>query len=238
MKKRLKKIKKNIKIVNAKDENKSFIVKNSSLITIIISLVSILINFCIYYNGKIESTSFNITYETIKIGDFNLNSEYYKKLISYPTIENDVEKILNDFSISLDNYYAIYLVVTQYGDVPNTELIINFTKYGNYDKDKLIKKLSNVGKKDVEKISYSLSKNESIKVPIGICKVIKNEKSISDCVYIKYEPIDMVYKNKYLFSKKTKEIRKLQSFNLYIDGENFGMGGEVSEKKLKWYLRK
>ena len=219
-------------------KKKNFIVKNSILITILISVISIFINFLIYYDGKTDSTNFYVTYEAIKIGNINSNSDYYKKLISYPTVENDVEKILDDFSISLDGYYVLYLVVTQYGETPNKTLNINFSKYGKYSKGNMSKSITNSSENYNEKISISLSKNESIKIPIAICKTSKETRLISDFIYVKYEPNYMVYSNKYLFSKKTKKIRKLENINLYIDGDTLGMGGERISLPSKWYLRK
>ena len=59
---------------------------------------------------------------------------------------------------------------------------------------------------------------------------------LNDCIIERYYPITMSYNNKYLFSKKTEDIRKFKSIDLIVDGEMMGMGGPAPEKK--WYQKK
>ena len=196
-------------------KNKKAIFLKSFIITLIV-FFTVLIgrNLFMKYKEYISNTKFTFKYETLKIGEYKSDSKYYKELISTPTVENDVEKLLNDFNISLDGYHVIYLVITQYGDIPNDNLNISFIKYGNYNKDNMIKEISKDGEKNSQKISISISKNKSIKVPVGICKITDEQSLFTDCIYVRYKPEEISYDNKYPFSKK---IEKMDSISLYIE---------------------
>ena len=197
------------------NKKKKYIIIIPLLFMLIVFVLPFLIKM---YKVKMNSTNFNFRYEVIKIGDYNSNSDYYKKIISFPTVKNDVEKLLNNFSVSLDGYYVLYLVITQYDEVPNKKLNIVFNKYGKYDKDNLSKQIPDSSQIVNEEVNVYLSKDESLKVPIGICKTTIGDPFITDCIYIRYEPLSITYKNKYLFSKKTNKIPKLEESNLYING--------------------
>ena len=77
-------------------------------------------------------------------------------------------------------------------------------------------------------IDYPFPKEETLKIPISLCKNY-NEYSfdLTKCYYLKYEPISIEYNNKYLFSKQNIKIREYKEHTVIMDGEPMGGKGSA-----------
>lgn len=209
-----------------------FLKKHATVITLTTPFIAFLVTSLISYHNKINSTYFIVDYFSFKIEDSNwskkeIENSYdpiYQKKLRYPTINNEITKILNKQALKLKDYYVTYLIITQKSETEALNTTITLNKIDN-DKEKKVK----------EKVPFSLSKDEGVKIPISICEVDKINYIHKKCILTKYMPIKINYNNKYWFSKKSQEIRDFNDF-LIIEGTTLGIGGPKYE--IPWYLRK
>lgn len=218
----------------------SFIKKNSTAITIVISFLAIVSPSIFEYFGKANDTEFKFYYLTVKVDDSdyleNLKEKdyagIYHNYLNAPTIHNEINDLFYHYKDKVVSYYVTYLIVKEIGDVTARDVKLNFRKYGKKEslEDKEISDVSiNKALKEEVALStgYSLSKDEIIKVPISICTMKdKQYFNVDKCYYMEVKPISIEYRNKYLFSKRKIYIREYLEHNVIVDGEvATGMGG-------------
>lgn len=225
----------------------------AAIITIFVSILAFLFNGIIKYYQKSISTEFSMQYITVNINSDNWVEEIQKDdhISSYleelkaPTINNDINKVLYEYGDKVNGYYVTYLIIEQVKDVEALDVKINFKKYGEaraLDQKEIndLKIDKSIEEEVSEKIDYPIKKNDSLKVPISICKPSNEYETYpSDCYYVEYEGVSIEYRNKYLFSKREVPIREYLEHNVIIDGEVVtGRGSTASPSENKpWYLK-
>lgn len=203
-----------------------------------VSGLAAVLTFCFNYYEKTSETYFSEVYFSMQIGndlekrlENNNYASYYQEMLKYPTFENEISQMLK--KKDYQDYYIIYLLIRQNGNYEAKDLSI---KLKNQKNDKIL----NI------KVPFALAKNEGIKIPIAICKLdynipsdyINKKFDFKDCLDTVYQPLEMSYHNKYLFSNKDKEIRKLNNYNFYIEGEAVAAVGSTNEQNDKeWFLK-
>ena len=169
----------------------------------------------------------------------------YLEELKAPTINNDINKVLYEYGDKVNGYYVTYLIIEQVKDVEALDVKINFKKYGEaraIDQKEIndLKIDKSIEEEVNEKIDYPIKKNDSLKVPISICKPSNEYETYpSDCYYVEYEGVSIEYRNKYLFSKREVPIREYLEHNVIIDGEVVtGRGSTAIPSENKpWYLK-
>lgn len=226
-----------------KKKNKvlKFLKEYASVITIGMTLLAVIGNGIIAYYKKSSETEFYFEYLTVKIDNDNWvknyqeknKNLYLEKELKAPTMNNELNKLLYKYPKKVKNYFITYLIVSQKGNIPATDIKINFKEYKNKKSlkekelsDCLITKKSETKKE--ERIAYPFPKNEYIKIPIALCES-EDEYSAypKKCYYIALKPTSIEYRNKYLLSKRKVAIRKYLSYNIIIDGELMGGKGSA-----------
>ena len=232
---------------------KKFLKDYAVIIPIFASALAFLLNAGIKYYQKSISTEFQMQYLTVNINSDNwvknIHDEQhvssYLDVLKVPTLNNEINKLLYEYPKKVKGYYVTYLIITQTEDVEALDVTINFKQYGKAKslKEKNLSDLEidkNTSNDISEKIDYPFNKNETLKIPISICKTYDEYHVYpSDCYYLQFEPISIEYKNKYLFSKRNIPIREYLEHNVIIDGEMItGKGGVVDiEDEKAWYLK-
>ncbi len=242
MKKKNSNSKKKYETKKKKKKILNFLKDYSSVITIFVAFFAFIPNGIIKYYNNINSTEITTSYLSVYIDsddwvktymDKNGKNSLYKGLIS-PTINNEIQKSLYKYPDKLRGYFVTYLVIeqTRENDALDVKINLRKTKSNKNITDGEISSLtlSNKNEKSVsKKISYPLSKNEYLKIPISVCeKDNYGMPANTKCYYIKYEPISIEYKNKYLFSKKNLKINKFISGDVIIDGSFVGGKGNTN----------
>lgn len=225
----------------------------AAVITIGMTILAFLLNAMINYYRKCSSTEFYFHYLTLNIEDENWVKNYQKKenILPYhqelkaPTLNNKINKLLYQYPHQTKGYFVNYLIIKQIGKSTATDIKINFKQFGN-SKSLENKNLTDypINKKKhkliSKKIEYPFPKEETLKIPLSICKSQnKYTTTPTDCYYIMLQPVSIEYRNKYLFFKRTIPIREYIEHDVIIDGEVItGKGSSyVEEDKKEWYLK-
>lgn len=217
-----------------------FMKEYAGVITIIISLLAVLFNGVILYLNKASSSDFEFRYITLKIDNdewFEAHKEesygnYYRNWIDAPTLNNDINQLINKEKDKVIGYYVTYLVMEQVGEVAANNIKITFrqTKNNNLLEDNLADLKITKEKKEevVEEINYPFPKNEKLKIPISLCKIDDfYTTGFEECYYVNLKPISIEYNNKYLFSDKKADIRKYIEHGVVVDGKELGGMGSA-----------
>ena len=224
------------KMYDKKKKKKNFIKflkEYSSVIMIIITIFAFIPNLIIWYYKKINSSDFYVSYLTVSIDSDDWVKTYISKNgenavfteLSCPTINNSINQLLYKYPDKVKGYYITYLIVSERGETPASDVTIKFNEYGKAsdleDNNLEDLKINKKSEKTVyKKIGYPMSEGEKIKIPISICK-IDNLYTLEkkECYYIEEDPISITFKNKYMIHNKTVEIRPYIENNIIIDGE-------------------
>lgn len=198
-----------------------------ALITFFVSGIGIVINMGILYYKKSNQTDFEINYyvqkivtdDTLKI---NSNNDTIIRHMTYATYNNEINVILNKYKEELKDYYIIYLVLeqTEKQTAKNVKLSLQRTGQANID-NLNFNQLEIVNKTTNEDLVLDgiFKQNDGIKIPIAICEFDSSYMKKGDCIIEEIKPLTIEYENKYLFSKRTKEIRDMYVNLVTFEGE-------------------
>lgn len=210
-----------------------FLKEYSSVIMIGITLFAFIPNLFIWYYQKVNSSNFYVSYLSVLIDSDDWIKTYTNKNgknlvysnINCPTLNNSINKLMYKNSSSVKGYYVTYLIIKQTGDVTADNVKIKFKKYSSnkkYNETDLTNfKINNKKHNNMYKrIKYPFPKDETLKIPISICKT-DDPYSLNNynCYYDKYNPISIEYKNSYMIKNKKIKIRNYEEHNVIIDGE-------------------
>lgn len=198
-----------------------------TVITFFVSGIGLILNIVILYIEKSNQTEFEANYYIQKITNIDEKNitgknETIIRHMSYATYNNEINIIINKYKEELKDYYVIYLILEQTDKQDAKDVKLSLQKKGQanveeFDINDL--EISEEIDKDVINLDGIFKQNDGIKIPVAICEFEMNYMKKGDCIIEEIKPLTIEYKNKYLFSKRIKEIRDMYLNIVTFEGE-------------------
>lgn len=245
-KKKKKNQKKKIKNNKRKIPLLSFLKNYIAVISFIVSGIGLLLNIGIFYFQKAKQTKFEINYYIQKIDkhvkESSRRNDTIFRHMSYPTYNNEINQIVHQYQEELKNYYIVYLVLEQVKEQEASNVLLTYEKRGKIDEKTVRSNQLKIDDSKIKKETISLQgifhQKEGIKIPVAICEFEDNKMYKRECILEEIIPIEISFKNNYLFSKQIQEIREMYLNLVTFEGEIInGRGGTLEKIQKEWYER-